>query len=36
MVKPENKLDPLIIENDELISILFRSVETARKNMRKK
>jgi len=36
MIKPENRIEPLIIENDELISILFRCIETARKNMEKK
>jgi hypothetical protein len=33
MIKPRTRLIPLISENDELISILFRSVETARKNL---
>ena len=36
MIKPRTRLIPLISENDELISILFRSVETARKNLRTK
>jgi four helix bundle protein len=32
MIKPAEKLAPLLKETDELISILFKSVETARKN----
>lgn len=36
MIKPRTRLIPLISENDELISILFRSVETARKNLKTK
>jgi four helix bundle protein len=36
MIKPENRIEPLIKENDELISILFRCVETASKNIGKK
>ena len=36
MIKPLSRLEPLIIENDELISILFRCVETARNNIGKK
>ncbi len=31
MIKPASKLAPLIKETDELIAILFKSVETARK-----
>ena len=35
MIKPASKLGPLLKETDELISILFKSVETAkRKNER--
>jgi len=36
LIQPDNKLNPLIKENDELISIIFRSIETARKNIKKK
>jgi len=32
LVKPSEQLTPLLKETDELISILFKSVETARKN----
>jgi four helix bundle protein len=32
LVKPAEQLVPLLKETDELISILFKSVETARKN----
>jgi four helix bundle protein len=32
LVKPRERLSPLLKETDELISILFKSVETARKN----
>ena len=35
MIEPEDKLIPLIKETDELISILFKSAETAKKNMNK-
>lgn len=31
MVKSANLLEPLLLENDELIAILFKSVETANK-----
>lgn len=31
MIEPDSKLAPLITETDELIAILFTSVETARK-----
>jgi four helix bundle protein len=33
LIKPESKLSPIIKETDELISILFKSIETARKNV---
>ena len=36
IIKPDNKLEPLQQETNELISILFRSIETAKKNARKK
>jgi four helix bundle protein len=36
MITPEKRLDLLIKESDELISILFRCVDTAKKNLRKK
>ena len=32
LIKPASKVTPLLEENEELISILFTSVETARKN----
>ena len=32
LIKPADKLDPLLQETNELISILFRSIETAKKN----
>ena len=32
LIKPNDKLKPLLNENDELISILFCSIETARQN----
>jgi four helix bundle protein len=35
MIKPACRLESLIIENDELISILFSCVQTARKNLKK-
>ena len=35
MIEPEDKLIPLIKETDELISILFKSAETAKRNMKK-
>ncbi len=35
IIKPDNKLEPLQQETNELISILFRSIETAKKNARK-
>ena len=36
MINPEKRLDQIIAENDELISILFRCVDTAKKNLKKK
>ena len=36
MIRPEKRLELIIAENDEIISILFRCVDTAKKNMRKK
>ena len=35
LIKPADKLDPLLQETNELISILFRSIETAKKNAKK-
>jgi four helix bundle protein len=35
LIKPATKLDPLIEENDELISIFVSSVNTAKQNKRK-
>ena len=35
MIEPEDKLIPLLKETDELISILYKSAETAKKNMKK-
>ena len=35
LIEPSSKLEPLLQETDELISILFTSVETARKNISK-
>ena len=32
LIKPESKLEPLIDENNELISIFVKSVNTAKKN----
>ena len=32
LIQPTQKLKPILDETDELISILFRSIETARKN----
>jgi len=34
MIKPVDKLGPLLIETDELISILFASVSTAKRNFK--
>ena len=36
LVKPTDKLEPLLQETNELISILFRSIETAKKNAKKR
>jgi four helix bundle protein len=36
LVKPESKLKPLIVENNELISIFVKSINTAKLNQRKK
>jgi four helix bundle protein len=36
LIKPESKLESLIDENNELISIFVKSVNTAKKNQRKK
>jgi len=36
LIKPESKLKPLIDENNELISIFVKSINTAIKNRRKK
>jgi len=35
LIKPLTKLDPIIEENDELISIFVSSINTARRNKRK-
>ena len=32
LIKPKSKLEPLLQENEELISIIFTSIETARNN----
>ena len=34
LIQPTNKLTPMLQETDELISILFKSIETAKKNKR--
>ena len=36
LIKPENKVTPLLKENEELISILFASAETAKRNLETK
>ena len=36
LIKPVKKLDPLLTENNELISIFVTSIETAKKNKFKK
>ena len=36
LIKPASKVIPLLEENEELISILFTSIETAKKNLKKK
>ena len=35
LIKPVSKVIPLLEENEELISILFTSIETAKKNLKK-
>ena len=35
MIKPSSQLEPLLNETDELIAILFTSIDTARKNKSK-
>ncbi|MEE9117197.1 MAG: four helix bundle protein [Calditrichia bacterium] len=35
LIKPDDKLKPLLCENDELISIIFSSIETAKQNDKK-
>ena len=35
MIKPSSQLEPLLKETDELIAILFTSIDTARKNKSK-
>ena len=32
LIQPQEKLNPLLQETDELISIIFKSIDTARKN----
>ena len=34
MIKPSEKLGPLLVETDELISILFASASTAKRNLK--
>jgi hypothetical protein len=36
MIKPESKIDPLLKENNELISIFVKSINTAKKIEEKK
>jgi len=36
LIEPKEKLNPIITENNELISIFVKSIETAKKNMNKK
>ncbi|MCD4792652.1 MAG: four helix bundle protein [Bacteroidales bacterium] len=36
LITPESKLSPIIKENNELIAIFMKSVETASKNIKKK
>ncbi len=36
LIKPESKLSPLIEETDQLISIFYSSIKTARENITKK
>jgi hypothetical protein len=35
LIKPAKKLEPLKKENEELIAIIFTSIETAKRNNRK-
>ena len=35
LIKPVSKLDPLIDENNQLISIFVKSIDTARQNIKK-
>ena len=35
LIKPKSKLEPDIVENDELISIFMASIKTAKQNKRK-
>ncbi len=35
LIKPKSKLEPVIIENDELISIFMTSIKTAKQNQGK-
>ena len=35
LIKPKSKLEPDIVENDELISIFVTSIKTAKQNQRK-
>ena len=34
LIQPVNKLQPLLQETDELISIVFKSIDTAKKNIK--
>ena len=36
LIKPSGKLEPLLQETQELISILYRSIETAKKNSKQR
>jgi four helix bundle protein len=36
LIKPSDKLEPLLQETHELISILYRSIETAKKNAKQR
>ncbi|MCD4794946.1 MAG: four helix bundle protein [Bacteroidales bacterium] len=36
LIEPSNKLNPIIKENNELISIFVKSIDTAKKNLNKK
>ena len=35
LINPASKLDPLLVENNQLISIFVTSINTARENMKK-